>query len=190
MYNTLMRMYPEAVEGDFELMDDGDGIVYINTWNEEKLGPVPSYESINALKPQSDKITMLERTDIHINDANREENLKDFPHLVGETLYNFVSDKDSIQAVQNQCLVMLDADPIPVGGGMWKTADTEADEVTPVFVSMNVAEFKAFATEYFNRGANNFAVKETHKANVRAMFLSDDHTAEDMWNYDFSEGWF
>ena len=108
----------------------------------------------------------------------------------GTVSHHYEADDNSIQAVQNQCLTMTGTDPIPVPNGVWKTNDTEADGLTPVYVPFTVAEFLTFATAYFMRGSNNFGVKETHKNNVKAIYADDTKTVDDILNYDYSGGWY
>ena len=45
MYNTIKYLYPSAEDSDFQLRDDGDGI-YLDFWNENKLGAKPEMSFI------------------------------------------------------------------------------------------------------------------------------------------------
>jgi len=47
MYNTIKYLYPNAEDWDFQLRDDNDGKgVYLDFWNEEKLGTKPEMSFI------------------------------------------------------------------------------------------------------------------------------------------------
>ena len=47
MYKTIKYLYPNAEDLDFQLRDDGDGNgVYLDFWNENKLGDKPEISFI------------------------------------------------------------------------------------------------------------------------------------------------
>jgi len=47
MYKTIKYLYPNAEDWDFQLRDDSDGKgVYLDFWNEEKLGTKPEMSFI------------------------------------------------------------------------------------------------------------------------------------------------
>jgi hypothetical protein len=47
MYKTIKYLYPNAEDSDFQLRDDSDGNgVYLDFWNENKLGAKPEMSFI------------------------------------------------------------------------------------------------------------------------------------------------
>lgn len=44
----LLELYPTIEVSDFELCDNGSGVVYFTYWNETKLGSCPTIETIEA----------------------------------------------------------------------------------------------------------------------------------------------
>ena len=145
--------------------------------------PVPIYREIT----KSDAVDAVK---FYVNERKKEENMKLFTytHSVSGD-HQYYADVESIQATQNQCLTMADTDPIPTANGKWKTAEFEADGVTPVYVSFTVAEFKNMAKSLFDRGASNFANKELHYQTLNSMVNDSNVTVEDIFNYDYSQGW-
>jgi len=145
--------------------------------------PMPVYRNVT-------KDDAVKAVSFYVDDTKRNENKKNFTytHSVSGD-HEYFADVDSIQATQNQCLTMNDNDPIPTVNGKWKTAEFEADGVTPVYVSFTVSEFKNFAKTLFDRGAANFGNKESHINNLLNMLSDDTKTIDDIFEYDYSGGW-
>jgi len=115
-------------------------------------------------------------------ERKKEENLKDFSY----NGVSFTSDKESIQATQNDCLSQLGTDPIltfrgTVNAGSWLT--------TEGFVPFTNEEFITFAKEYFLRGSDNYTTMAGHIIAIKAIMSNASSTAADILAYDFSGGW-
>jgi hypothetical protein len=62
MYKTIKYLYPNAEDSDFQLRDDSDGNgVYLDFWNENKLGAKPEMSFIVS-KIQETKILIEAET--------------------------------------------------------------------------------------------------------------------------------
>jgi hypothetical protein len=62
MYKTIKYLYPNAEDSDFQLRDDSDGNgVYLDFWNENKLGAKPEMSFIIS-KIQETKILIEAET--------------------------------------------------------------------------------------------------------------------------------
>jgi len=141
-----------------------------------------SQTEINAIITVDEKLLAVSNTIELIEEKKRKENLKDFPYD-GNT---YVSDQESIQATQNEC---LGADPLSdiltlrgtLHEGSWATVNG--------FVKYTCGEFILFATEYFKRGSDNFTTRSLHKMAIEAMEQDASKTAADILAYDYSTGW-
>jgi len=136
-----------------------------------------SQETVDEMKAAEAKSDALTQVTAEIEEKKKEENLKDFPY----NGVDFIADQNNIQATQNQCLTMQPEDPIPtfVGTefeGCWSTNGQ--------MVPFTVAEFLDFATAFFMRGSRNFTTYATHLMNINSL-----ETAEEILNYDYSQGW-
>ena len=107
------------------------------------------------------------------------------PFMYGDHMYE--ADVQSIQATQNQCVLMGDDDQIPVTYGKWKSLDT--DGVMPVYIDFTVYHFKQFAKTLFDRGVLNFGVKEQHRQSLYNLLIDENVTIDDIFNYDYTLGW-
>ncbi len=140
-----------------------------------------SWDSVNSeviLESSIDKQEIATARYTEIDNLNSKENKKDF--LFGGEFY--VADKESIQAVQNQCLTMEDEDSIPTPYGVWVLSNDETRSFT-------VEEFKVFSTAFFMRGSNNFGIKTLHKNSIAQIVADMDQTIQDIKDYDISNGW-
>lgn len=150
----------------------------------------------NVTEPYMDKQDAYEQMLSEVNSKNSQENLKDFSYVKDSVSRDYRSDQDSIQGTQNSINgginigTMLLTDPCPSPNGMWKTAEVEADGITPVYVAYTNEEFLHFAEAYFGRASANFGVKELHKANLRNLLENPNATVQDILEYDYSQGWY
>jgi len=104
-------------------------------------------------------------------------------------LYNgnwFISDRDNIQFVQNECLASDPNEPIrtflgTINEGKWLGRNK--------FIQFTCGEFIEFASAYFERGSNNFTIKAEHIMAVKIMEQDTSKTAQDVLNYNYSTGW-
>ena len=131
---------------------------------------------------QREKDTAYATVSKAIEDKKRDENLKNF-------FYNSVeykSDKDSIQATQNQALSGLPGDHILTMRGTPYEGRWAAIGSYPKFTN---AEFILFATEFFKIGSDNFTNRSMHFVNLGVIYTNPIKTAQDILNYDYSGGW-
>lgn len=177
-----------------------DGDYYIIEFNNTRyLGPQSGgrFETreqadnfIDTVLVQHDKEAAWQAKLSEINKHKHVANLENFAYTKpGGDVHTYIADRSSIQATQNICLAMAPNDPVPVPQGAWKTADTLDDGLTPVYESFTCAEFIAFARAFFDRGAANFGVAETHRAAVTAIYANHDSSVDDILSYDCTGGW-
>lgn len=141
-----------------------------------------SQAEISTIKANIAKLSARDEQLRKIEQMQQDKNLENFQ-------YNgnyYISDKSSIQATQNDCLVLSGSDPINTLRGTqyeghWKTANG--------FVRYTAAEFLEFAAAYFLRGSDNFTTRSTHMMAIEDLYEDQSKTAEDIMAYDYSEGW-
>lgn len=139
-----------------------------------------SQEDKEALEYSKDVDNALSITLENIDKRKREENEKDFPY----NGHVFISDKDSIQSTQNQCLTEVGTDPIPTFRG----TENEGCWYTPTeYVPFTCDEFIAMATAFFLRSSDNYTNASMHKMAVTNIASSG--SPQDILDYDYSTGW-
>jgi len=133
---------------------------------------------------RNDPRLALDEMVLQVDQLNREKNLEDFTfegHL-------YTSDAESIQGVAIEASGMVQTEPVPVPGGVWKTAEYDEVTLAPVYIPLTCAEFALFKTTFFMRSSTNFGVKEFHKNNLKTLYTSE-ATAEEIRAYDYTQGW-
>lgn len=132
-----------------------------------------------ALSKEAVKTLEVQKKILEIEEVNRGRNKEPFEYQ-GNI---FVADKESIQATQQICLQKAENDPIPTPGGQWILEDGST-------VSFTVGQFKAFSEAFFMRGSQNYGVKRYHIMTLENMLADPAVSAEDIRNYDVTQGWY
>lgn len=71
----------------------------------------------------------------------------------------------------------------------WKTADKEADGVTPIWVTLDKSQLKDLYEVFLDYGEQLFQLREYHKGNLIGLYKDPEATADIILNYDYTTGW-
>ena len=155
-----------------------------------EVGGVPvakSQTEINAIITDEDRNKAYQSQAAAIETKKRTENEKPFPYD-GYTYKSDSSAKNDVEGVLGQCALYVGSVSIPtfpVTGSLTGKWLTEEDVAVPYTCD----EFKVFAKGYFDRFSWNFDNRVVHQLMLRAMYDNSAKTAQDILDYDFSEGW-
>lgn len=79
-------------------------------------------------------------------------------------------------------LNLPNTDAVPTEYGTWKTADFEADGITPIYVPMTVRNFKYYCIDFFNKQKKIFARKDEAILTINKKIADPVATVEDIHN--------
>lgn len=163
--------YQWANPDSFEYVNDETGYTY----RVEEL----SEEDILTILPYWTKEKALSHVKRDIEDYAGDQ-LVDATFFWTEKNHNFYVDMDFSEKIVIQDKTKT---------WDWKTADVEADGVTPIWVQLDKGDVKDLYDHSVDYGEQVYMTREGHKAQVTAMYNDTTKTAQDMLDYDYKTGW-